>query len=68
MHQAKLLPLIDILKSNTFIKKIKFPKFKTNSCLCFNRNSHCDLSGNSDANLLGHVLRKNNYIEEIDIS
>lgn len=68
MYQAKLLPLLDILKRNTYIRKIKLPKFKRNRCLCFNKNSNSDMSGNADANLIGHVLRQNSSITEVDIS
>eukprot|EP00801_Mesodinium_rubrum_P002909 Mrub_02909.p1 GENE.Mrub_02909~~Mrub_02909.p1 ORF type:complete len:463 (+),score=77.94 Mrub_02909:73-1389(+) len=67
-YQAKLLPLIEILKRNTYITKIKLPQFKKSICFCFDNFENQDFSGNSDANLLGLILKDNKSIKELDIS
>jgi len=67
-YQAKLLPLIEILKRNKFIKKIKLPQFKKSICVCFDNSANTDISGNSDANLIGHIIKQNLSITDIDIS
>lgn len=59
---------MEILKRNTFIKKIKLPQFKKSICVCFDNSPNTDISGNADANLIGHVMKQNNYITDIDIS